>query len=177
MTSIVYADINDAYSALEKGSYTRAFTMFKQYAEQGDAEAQYVLGTLYYDGNGVKPDSQMAAKWIRKSAEQGRADAQLALGNFYFDGEGVRQDYETAVKWYLLAAKKGNVDAEFNMGYMFEYGFGVAKNCDKAEEWYNIAANSGDEEAQQILENFTCRDFTDVALLSTCGRHLEEASR
>ncbi len=73
------------------------------------------------------------------------------------------QDYGAAVKWYLLAANKGNVDAQFNMGYMFEYGFGVAKNCDKAEEWYNKAASQGDEEAQEILDNFKCRDFTYVA--------------
>ena len=79
-----------------------------------------------------------------------------------------KQDYETAVKWYLLAAKKGNVDAQFNMGYMFENGFGVVKDCNRAEEWYTKAAYQGDEEAQEILDNFTCRDITYVAFLNNC---------
>src|SRR6266567_2745937 len=92
--SIAYADINEAYSALGKGNYSQAFSMFKNYAEQGDAEAQYALGLLYYDGKGVNQDFQQSAKWIRKAAEQELADAQLALGNFYFDGEGVKQDYD-----------------------------------------------------------------------------------
>ena len=168
VTSIAHANIDEAYSTLEKGNYTQAFGMFKHYAEQGDAEAQYVLGMLYYDGKGVNQDFQLSAKWIRKAAEQGRADAQVALGDLYFEGEGVKQDYDAAVKWYLLAAKKGNVDAQFNMGHMYEYGFGVVKDCDKAEEWYNKAASQGDEEAQEILENFMCRDFTYVASLNNC---------
>lgn len=163
--SIAFADINDAYSALEKGNFARAFSMFKQYAEQGDAEAQYVLGTLYHEGKGVDQDSQQSARWIRKAAEQGRADAQFALGNLYFDGEGVKQDFNAAAKWYLLAATKGYVDAQFNMGYMYEYGFGVTKDCDKAEEWYSRAAYQGDEEAQEILANFACRDSIYVASL------------
>ena len=166
--SIAYADINEAYSALEKENYTQAFSIFKQYAEQGDAEAQYALGTLYYEGKGINQDIQQSVNWMQKAAEQGLADAQLALGDLYFNGEGVKQDYDTAVKLYLLAANKGNVDAHFNMGYMFEYGFGVAKNCDKAEEWYSKAASQGDEKAQEILDNFKCRDFTNVASLNHC---------
>jgi TPR repeat protein len=163
--SIAHADIDEAYSALEKGNNTQAFSMFRHYAERGDAEAQYVLGTLYYDGTGVTQDFKQAAKWIQIAAEQGRTEAQLALGNLYFDGEGVTQDYEAAVRWYLLAAKKGNADAQFNMGYMYEYGFGVAKDCAVAQEWYGRAASQGDEEAQALLENFICRDFTYVASL------------
>src|ERR1039457_2692174 len=118
---IAHADIDEAYSALERGTYSQAFSMFKQYAEQGDAEAQYVMGKLYYEGKGVTQDFQQSAKWMREAAEQGRADAQLSLGNFYFDGEGVKQDYNASFKWYFLAAKKGNVDAQYNVGYMFEY--------------------------------------------------------
>jgi TPR repeat protein len=51
------------------------------------------------------------------------------------------------------------------MGYVFEFGLGVPKNCDRAEEWYGKAAYQGDEEALEILENFTCRDYDYVAFL------------
>ncbi len=166
LSSIAFADIEEAFSALDKGQFAKAFTMFRQYAEQGNAEAQYAMGILYHDGKGVTQNLQQAARWIRKAAEQELPDAQVALGNLYFDGDGVRQDYEAAVKWYLRAAKKGNVDGQFNMGYAYEFGFGVAKDCDKAEYWYGRAASQGDEEAQEILENFTCRDYNYVASLN-----------
>ena len=162
-----YADLDGAHSAYEKGNYSQAFSMYKEYAEQGDVDAQYALGVLYYDGKGVNQDIQQAAKWITMAAEKGVTKAQLFLGNLCFDGEGMKQDYEEAAKWYLLAAKKGNVDAQFNMGLIYEYGLGVEIVCDRAEEWYNKAANQGDEEAQEILEYFTCREYANVASLKT----------
>ena len=48
-------------------------------AEQGDAEAQSVLGLMYSLGLGVPKDDQEAIKWWRKSAEQGHSDAQTNL--------------------------------------------------------------------------------------------------
>ncbi len=39
------------------------------------AEAQYVLGKLYFGGKGVSQDYTEAAKWYQKSADQGNAEA------------------------------------------------------------------------------------------------------
>ena len=49
-------------------------------AEAGDAAAQYNLGVMYANGNGVLSDSAEAVRWYRKSAKQGNADAQSNLG-------------------------------------------------------------------------------------------------
>ena len=49
-------------------------------AEQGDAEAQSVLGLMYSLGLGVPQDSQEAVKWYRRAAEQGNAGVQSNLG-------------------------------------------------------------------------------------------------
>ena len=48
-------------------------------AEQGDANAQYNLGFMYYYGQGVNKDKAEAAKWYRKAAAQGDADAKRML--------------------------------------------------------------------------------------------------
>ena len=45
-------------------------------AEQGDAIAQYNLGSMYATGDGVPEDRAEAARWFRLAAEQGLADAQ-----------------------------------------------------------------------------------------------------
>jgi hypothetical protein len=48
-------------------------------AEQGDARAQYNLGYLYDNGQGVPQDDAKATNWYRKAAEQGHSGAKKAL--------------------------------------------------------------------------------------------------
>ena len=72
------------------GWYTKA-------AEQGNAEAQYILGVFYATGEGVKKDLLRAGAWYLKSAEQGHAWAQCDLGFCYYEGEGIRKDVEKAM--------------------------------------------------------------------------------
>ena len=68
------------------------FRFWTRLAEEGNAPAQYLLGGMYYNGEGVPQDYQLAVKWYRKAAEQGEADAQYVLGVMYANGEGVAQD-------------------------------------------------------------------------------------
>jgi len=62
------------------------------FAEQGVAEAQFNLGLMYYNGQGVRQDYAEAVRWYRQAAEQGNAEAQNNLGAMYAIGQGVRQD-------------------------------------------------------------------------------------
>ncbi|NLK41150.1 MAG: sel1 repeat family protein, partial [Planctomycetes bacterium] len=88
-------------------------------AEQGHAAAQYNLGVMYANGQGVPQDYKEAVKWFRKAAEQGDADAQFNLGLMYANGRGVPQDDKEAVKWFRKAAEQGDADAQFNLGLMY----------------------------------------------------------
>ena len=80
-------------------------------AEQGDAEAQSVLGLMYSLGLGVPQDSQEAVKWYRRAAEQGYAHGQFSLGVMYYFGEGVPKDHILSYKWLNLSAAQGNKNA------------------------------------------------------------------
>jgi uncharacterized protein len=74
------------------------FLSTKQKAEQGDAEAQYELGKMYYNAKGVKIDHVEAIKWYLKAAEQGYVDAQYELGFCYELGFGVTKDEREALR-------------------------------------------------------------------------------
>ena len=76
-------------------------------ADQGDASAQYNLGVMYAEGQGVRKDDVEAAKWFRKAADQGLARAQYNLGVMYAEGQGVPKDYVEAEKWVREAADQG----------------------------------------------------------------------
>ncbi len=84
-------------------------------AEQGDTDAQFNLGVMYNNGQGVTQDYTQAVSWYRKAAEQGHADAQFNLGVRYAKGQGVTKDYTQAVSWFRKAAEQGHANAVENL--------------------------------------------------------------
>ena len=89
----------------EKKDYVEAVKWYQKAAEQGHASAQYSLGYMYSNGNGVTKDYTEAVKWYRKAADQGNTGAMNNLGNLFFYGYGVKQNYQTAKEWYEKALK------------------------------------------------------------------------
>ena len=84
----------------------------REKAEKGDAEAQFNLGQIYYEGKGVPQDDSEAAKWYRKAAEKSHRVAQYNLGKCYQMGNGVNKSDAKARKWFSKAADQGDEDAK-----------------------------------------------------------------
>lgn len=105
------ADFKVGHAAYKKGDFATALKEMGPLAEQGHFIAQFNLGLLYDNGQGVKQDHQKAAYWYRRSAKQGHSDAQNNLGRLYFTGKGVPKDLVQAYKWASLAADQGNRNA------------------------------------------------------------------
>lgn len=81
LSSTAFADdFSDGFAAYEKGDYKTAMELWKPYAKQGEPSAQYNLGLMYDNGEGVPEDDKQAIKWYRLAAWQGYAKAQYNLG-------------------------------------------------------------------------------------------------
>lgn len=92
-----------------------AAAWFFRAAEQGHAAAQFNLGLMYAEGQGVSKDSTKAVELFTKAAEQGNVDAQNNLGVMYFVGEGASRDIDKAKQWFEKAAAQGNEEAKGNL--------------------------------------------------------------
>lgn len=140
-------------------------------AENGIADAQFFLASMYVNGHGVQQDYKEALKWygramevintlekrkdysfekenipqalkrLIKDAENGDAKAQIYLAELYLTGDRVPRDYQKAAKWFQLAAKRGNSEAQYKLGTMYVKGQGVSKNIQKAIIWLRLAVN------------------------------------
>ncbi len=97
--------------AYDKGDYATALKEWRPLAEQGDANAQFNLGSMYEYGDGVPQDDTEAVRWYRLAAAQGYAYAQSLMGQMYDLGLGVPQDDVQAHMWLSLAAAQGNEPA------------------------------------------------------------------
>jgi TPR repeat protein len=136
---------------IEPAPSAESIATLKEQAISGDAIAQYNLGEVYEEGQGVSQDYSQAAMWYRKAAEQGNADAQFDIGGLYYDGHGLSQDYVQAAIWYRKAAEQGNADAQSNLGLMYIDGRGVSKDYRQAAAWLRKAAEQGLAVAQFSL--------------------------
>lgn len=63
----------------DRQEYAAAATILTPLAENGNANAQYSLGYLYYNGLGTKRDLNTAYSWIKKAADSGQSEAIIAL--------------------------------------------------------------------------------------------------
>ena len=115
-------------------------------AEQGHDLAQFNLGSMYLNGQGVPQDDAEAVRWYRLAADQGHADAQGNLGAMLLNGQGVPQDHAEAVRWFRAAADQGNAFAQGNLGTMYSNGWGVPQDYVAAHMWFNLAAAQSSEE-------------------------------
>ena len=138
-----WADFNAGEEAYHRGDYATALREWRPLAEQGHAAAQYNLGLLYANGQGVPKDDVQARQWYEKAAAQGRADAQVNLGILYDYGRGVPQDFKKAVYWYRLSANQGNDLAQRKLGLLYERGDGVQQDYVQAYMWYSLGAANG----------------------------------
>lgn len=88
-------------------------------AIQGDVNAQFFLGKMYYYGLGIEADEKEAFKWFHKAAINDSPDAQLFLGRLYNTGQGVEKDYQKAAEWLQKAIGQGSHDAESTLVSMY----------------------------------------------------------
>ena len=69
-------DLDAGLKAAQAGDFQTALKEWKPLADQGHAYAQYYLGLMYANGEGVPEDDAEAVRWFRLAADQGHADAQ-----------------------------------------------------------------------------------------------------
>jgi TPR repeat protein len=108
-------DFNKGMKAYQAGHYETAVHEWRQLAARGYAPAEYNLGVMYRQGEGVIQDSAEAANWLRLAAEEGHVGAQYILGIMHENGEGVIQDNTEAANWFRKAAEQGDVEAQYNL--------------------------------------------------------------
>lgn len=150
-------DADECESAITKGEGSRPYIRknfekrlpeWKQAAELGVREAQWLLARCYDEAFGVERNEIQAISWHIKAAEQDYPVAQNHLGSCYQNGNGVPQDQSEALQWFFKAAEQGYTVAQSNLGWCYDTGSGVTQNETEAVKWYHKAALQNDETAQ-----------------------------
>ena len=110
----------------------RAAEMFSYAASYfGDPAAQYQLGRLYLDGNGVDLDRRQAARWLNLAAEKGYGPAQAMLGQMLVRGQGVPKQPARGLMWLMLAKESADPKREAWIVTLHAEVLGAASDSEK----------------------------------------------
>ena len=114
----------------------RALPLLQTCIEQGNAEAENMLGMLYLKGIAVEVDLDKAFLYISTAAHKNYDRAQYNLGRMYKYGMGCEIDFNQAIRWFEKATSNGNQRAAYSLGYMAYKGFGIKQDYSKAVYWF-----------------------------------------
>ena len=138
-------------------------------AEGGHPVAQWKLGRMYADGDGVAQDDVRAFEYFSRianahaedspSAPQAAivANAFVALGRYYLNGipnSKIKADSERAREMFSYAASYfGNADAQYDLARLYLKGVGSISRDDSryGARWLGLAAQKGQHQAQALL--------------------------
>lgn len=146
-----FADIEKGTAAALEGDFETAFAEYKSVAENGDAEAQFLLSNMYFEGLGTAFNSVEGMRWLRAAAEQNLADAQFSLGILYSEGRYVEKNDVEAFNWSLKSAENGNLMSQFYVATFYMQGRGTEVDQLLGVEWHLRAAENGLAESQNAL--------------------------
>jgi TPR repeat protein len=148
------------------GDKQNAIQAFDFAAQKGIAGAQWKLGNMYAEGDGVPRDEYKAFELfseVAANASDEDSPAQSApfvssafnrLGTYYRLGipdTKVKPDYGLARQFYYNAASIfGNADAQLNLARMYVDGQGGDRDLIQAAKWANLAADKGNAEARAL---------------------------
>lgn len=159
--------LRDGMRRLNEGDKRGAAVRFNFAATQGNVAAQWKLGRMYAEGDGVDQDDYRAFQYFSQIAnsrpDEARgtvmagvvAKAFVQLGTYYLEGipgSPVRANPVRAQEMFHYAASYfGDPDAQYNIGRMFLDGANGQKDPLQAARWLNLAAEKGHPYAQAVL--------------------------
>ncbi len=106
-------------------------------ANQGEPNAQFLLGLIYFSGRFVEQNITLGQYWVIKAAEQGNLKAAKTIADLAFDGKIIPRDLIVAEHWYQQLATEGDKVAQFRLGFIYAAGGeGIERHCGKAVEHF-----------------------------------------
>lgn len=179
------------YEAYQQGNKAEAVEAYRFAAESGVPGAQWKLGHMYAEGDGVPRNDLAAFKMFEQivlgGAEAGSqdesyvADAHVVLARYFttgISGTNIRPDPALARDLYLRAATfYGSPVAQFELGRMILDDDQEAGRMKQAARWLHLAVQKGHNGAQALLGKIYFESGRTVRGLAMLTDALESSSK
>ncbi len=117
------------------------------------AEANFSIGWLFREGDGVEQDYEQALAYYKKAAELGHAGAHESIGHFYAEGYGVERDFTEAFNWRRKGAELGSHTAMYGMAVQLFTSQGTPRDDAKMIELLTLLVAEAEGDSQSYALN------------------------
>ena len=104
--SVQDASIQNAEALYRNANYPQALKYYYALAGEGDSFSQYMIGHMYFYGEGTNKDVCEATYWYDKSARSGYGFAQFEMARAYYEGYGIKRNNTEAYLWNRISLEK-----------------------------------------------------------------------
>jgi len=179
-SGVLFSQLNMGFFLL---SYNRleydieAVKWFKRAEEQSNL-GKYVLGYLYYNGDGVKQSYIEAIKRFSIVAKE-RGDAAMMLALMYINGKGLPQNYQRADVMFSICKNSDSLQEYIDNDFPYYHDSHSIESMLYNFNYYDLVVNN--------FVNYGYRDFidescwkeeekpflADACFFPCCGNYLE----
>jgi TPR repeat protein len=135
--------------------YTKAAEYFEAAAQQGDANALFNLGKLYFRGQGVEANPGKALEYYRKAADLDHILALNTLGGLYRSGAQTGADAKLAREYFARSAAFGNAVGLYETAEFILQESTDAEHQIEAHMHLNLASARAHPNAPEALAELT----------------------
>lgn len=146
------ADCAEGVAFIDKGDLHNAAAFFKPLVENGNHEAMFYMGKIFYLG---QKRMNKAIEWYERASEHGNYKAMINLGVMYRDGDGIIQNYDKAFELFSKACVLSEHPRSlFNLAELYLYGHGTDIDEDKSIDLLEKSAKQDYVPAISLLASY-----------------------
>ena len=128
----------------ERGEPRIAYEWYMNAAHSGDNTGWFNMARMFFHGEGVNRNYEMAYRFFRELYEKGYPGVSLYMGLYAENGFLEEPDYEAAAGYYRQGIEEGDEYCPVNLGRMYCEGIGVPEDLQKGFELYMLGWERGD---------------------------------
>ncbi len=176
--------MREGFEVLRSGDVQSSVKALEYAAQGGQSLAQWKLGRMYADGDGVPHDDLKAYQYFSQIVQSYDEDdpdprdvsvassAYVAVGVYSLNGiaGSVKAEPQRAFQMFRYAAINfGDPDAQYNLARMYLDGSAIPRDAIQAARWLKLAAEKNHMEAQAVLGQLLFNGLDEVQRQRGCG--------
>lgn len=149
-------DFRRAQTAIQEGNFGKAIPILREFANDGNASSQWILGDMYKNGTGVAQDLELAAMWYQKALSEVPAN---------IPANPPEPELESKDDWAVTVSRLSKLRTmcpavTATLGAMNFKGQGFAKDPVEAYKWFELAKSYGHPKAF-FLQEYVAQSLDD----------------